>query len=124
MGVLAAIGLGVVVWVRSQPVAERQQRLMGVQLSLAYQKFRFDNKSWPTNAMDAAEGFRTENEQLGANIEKAQKEWGMSASMVDPESDKPMLKIVFEKPAHYERLHALYKDKPMGAGSGRVSAAY
>ena len=121
MALVAAIGLGGVVKVLSMPVAEREQRMISTQLTLAYQKYRFDHKDWPVDASDAAEGFRTENVTLLDRILKAEKEWGMKTRLINPDSDNPNLEIVFEKPAHFERLHALYKNKPRGAGSARAS---
>src|SRR5690349_19959825 len=100
MGVVALIGLGVVVKVLSMPVAEREQRMISTQLTLAYQKYRYDNKSWPVNASDAAEGFRSENETLFKRVSQAEKDWGMRTRLVNPESESPNLEIVFEKPAH------------------------
>ncbi len=124
MAVVAAIGFGIVVWVLSLPKAEKDQRVMTVQLMFAYQKYRFDNNRWPVNAMDAAEGFRSENDKLSEKVEKAEKEWGMKVDMIDADSESPMLKISFQKPSPFARTHALYKAKPRGAGSARVSASY
>lgn len=122
MAVVAAIGLFVVIKVLAMPVAEKDQRVLSTQLTLAYQKYRFDNKVWPTNAEDAAEGFRSENQTLLDRVQKAEQEWGMSTTLIDPESTNPKLQIVFNKPAHFERLHALYKSG--SSRSNRTSANY
>lgn len=122
MAAVALVGLVVVVKVLAMPIEEKDQRMISTQLTLAYQKYRYDNKTWPVNASDAAEGFRSENQSLLDRVLKAEKDWGMTTRLVNPDSDNPNLQIVFNKPAHFERLHALYKNKP--ARSGRTSANY
>lgn len=120
MGILAVLGLGIVIWIRSMPVAQKDQRILSYQLMFAYQKYRFDSKAWPVNVHDAAEGFRGENDELLANVEKAEKEWGMTARVENPDSKEPELIVEFEKPAHFERKHVLTRD----GRSGKVSANY
>jgi len=122
MGAVAMVGLVAVQIILSMPRVEKDQRTMSTQLTFAYQKYRFDNKAWPVSAADAAEGFRSENATLFDRVEKAEKEWGLKTRIVNPESNEPMLEIVYEKPSHFERRHALYKQG--SARRSRTSANY
>lgn len=122
MGLVAIAGFVVVRIVLSMPKVQKDQQIMTTQLMFAYQKYRFDNKTWPVSAADAAEGFRSENNTLFDRVGKAEQEWGMKTRVINPDSEKPLLEIVFEKPSHYERRHALYKQGQ--SRRNRTSANY
>ena len=108
MGLLALIGFAVVLWVRAQPVVQSDQRTMARLLSNAYQKYRYDMNGWPSDAFDAAVNFRSENPVLSDRVKKAESEWGLKVTMIEPESKSPQMHIVFSKPSPLEFKYALY----------------
>lgn len=108
MGLLALVGLGIVLWVRSQPVIQTDQRTMARLLSNAYQKYRYDLNDWPSDAFDAAVNFRSENPTLSDKVKKAETEWGLEVTMIEPASQSPKMKVVFAKPSRLELQYALY----------------
>jgi hypothetical protein len=110
IGLMALIGMGLVIWLLSQPVTERDQRNLSVVLANAYQKHRFDTMTWPERPLDAATNFKSENPELVGRVEKAEKEWGMKIEVVDPEGS-PSMTVTYEKPAHLEMKYMLKKSK-------------
>ncbi len=111
MGVLALAGLGITLWIRSQPVLEREQRSMSRLLANAYQKYRIDTKTWPTSPYEAAINFKSENEDLSKNVKKGEAEWGMTTTLQGLDSDSPELVVRFTKPSKMEQVYALRKSK-------------
>ncbi|MEQ1822661.1 MAG: hypothetical protein ABL949_09130 [Fimbriimonadaceae bacterium] len=113
-GFLGAIALGgfcVVLWIRTLPVAERQQRFFSARLVLAYQKYRFDVKEWPTSPQAAAANFKSENEGFLDETSKAEKEWGLKVKLIEPDSPQPMLELTYDKPQFASSKHALKPKK-------------
>lgn len=108
MGLFALVGLVVVIWIRSQPIVQSDQRTMARLLSNAFQKYRYDVQAWPTDAYDAAMNFQSENPTLAARVKKAELEWGLKSEMIDPSTDSPSVKITFSKPSPLELTFSLY----------------
>lgn len=108
MGILALIGLVIVLWVRAQPVVQTEQRTMARLLSNAYQKYRYDMNDWPRDAFDAAVNFRSENATLSDKVKEAEGMWGLKVTMIEPTSESPQMHVVFEKPSLLEFKYSLY----------------
>lgn len=110
IGVLALIGMVVVIILLRQPPAERDQRNQSMVLTNAYQKHRFDTMTWPPTPYDAAANFKSENPDLVDRVAKAEKEWGMTVELTDPEGS-PRMTIRFQKPQPSEHPFMLKKSK-------------
>ena len=59
IALIALLLLPLVLYIRSLPNYEVEQRKMGLQLSLAYQKYRKDFKGWPEDVHEATFNFKT-----------------------------------------------------------------
>lgn len=110
IGVLALIGMVLVIWLLGIPVVERDQRNLSMVLTNAYQKHRFDTMAWPANTYDAAANFKSENPELVDRVANAEKEWGMTAVLEDPEGS-PRLVVKFEEPQPLTLTYMLKKSK-------------
>jgi hypothetical protein len=110
LGVLALIGGVIVLILRQQPPVERDQRNLSMVLTNAYQKHRFDTMLWPTSPYDAAANFKSENPNLVERVSKAEKEWGMTVELIDPEGS-PTMKVRFKEPRLSEQTFMLKKAK-------------
>lgn len=110
IGVLALIGMVLVIWLLGMPVVERDQRNLSIVLTNAYQKHRFDTMAWPQTTYDAAANFKSENPELVDRVAKAEKEWGMTAQLEDPEGS-PRLVVKFDKPQPLTLTYMLKKSK-------------
>lgn len=108
MGLLAAVGFVVVIFLRAQPVVQTKQRSLARLLANAYQKYRYDVQSWPTDAFDAAMNFKSENAELPTKVREAEKEWGLKATLTGTNGDSPTVKFTFEKPSPLELTYSLY----------------
>jgi hypothetical protein len=104
---LALIGLVIITLVLRTPPVERDQRKMADLLSNAFQKFRMDNGRWPVDARDAAVNFSTESPDLFEKVKKAENDWGLATSVLEPKSATPELIVTFSKPQSQERRYAL-----------------
>jgi hypothetical protein len=111
LGAIALAGFCTVLWIRTLPVAEREQRFFSARLVLAYQKYRFDVKEWPRSPQAAAANFKSENEGFLDETNKAQKNWGLEVKLIEPDSPQPMLEVTYEKPQHFSSTHALKSKK-------------
>ncbi len=111
MGGFALVGLLFVLWIRSQPVVQVEQRNLARVLANAYQKYHIDANDWPTGAYDAAASFASESPTIPAKVKKAEAEWGLVATLVDPEGPSPTLKITYAKPTPLELTFLLDKEK-------------
>lgn len=110
IGVIALIGMGLVIWIVSSPIYERDQRNLSMVLANAYQKYRFDTKSWPDGTYDVTANFRTENPEMVDRVRKAEAEWGLVTEVVDPEGS-PSLIVRYAKPKEVEFTYMLRKAK-------------
>lgn len=109
---LSLIGFILVVWIRSMPPVQRDQRFLADLLAQAVQKYRMDNGEFPKDLPEAAIHYRSENPQLFDRVTKAEKDWGMTGKVEGTTTETPELFIKFEKPAPLEKRFALLnKDK-------------
>ncbi len=111
LGVIALGGFSVVLWIKTLPVAEREQRFFSARLVLAYQKYRFDTKEWPISPQAAAANFKSENRGFLDETNKAEKNWGLTVKLLEEDTLQPMLEVTYEKPHHFIRTHALKSKK-------------
>ncbi len=108
MAALAILGLVIVLWVLAQPVVQSDQRSIARLLSNAYQKYRYDVGSWPTDAYDAAVNFNSETPDLAKRVRKAEAEWGLRSELKDANTDSPTVTFIFTKPSPLELKFSLY----------------
>lgn len=96
--ILSFMSIGLVAWLRTRPIVERQQREFGMVLGAAYQKYHADLHKWAPDAHEAAINFRSEKPSLLDDVKKAESDWGLKAEVRDPSSTTPTLILTFEKP--------------------------